>query len=531
MKCFAFGILRSVVAEKKYDIVMEYANKHTSNDKSIIIQEYAGSDIRVFTRGNDINVLCPKDMSVTQENALTKAIANGTIFDDAETVDNTAKYISLTKLPHRGIANRGIEQPKKINFVISLVIGKMNDDGRCCVDDADIKNGCNCVDDMMKYDEKKTTVPDIVNDYIENKERYSLDKDTLRDIGYVQKEIDDIADVTPEDSINDDDYEYLDMNKDVTEQRYNSEDDTVQEGFLDRIKDWFNRKRQEGMDRLQPPKKETTPPEPPKCPEYDITKTVLEKIKKDTLIDYIHIDTTVVPYDSVKPTDSFIGGKPAYAERIPSKNGQALRFLAQINCSELPELKGYPSKGLLQFWITRNICDDDDCEVVYYSNPTNNTIDQLDIDTEMYDKEDQEWPIIDGSVGKMTFKKSQDSMSVEDYRFNDLFVNAYNEIAKQTEGVEEISAFHKIRKDVWDYIWKHTDLLSGGYGDKIGGYPHFCQYDPRESEKSEELLLLQIDSDGDFIQWGDCGTANFFIKEQDLMKYKFDNCMFHWDCY
>lgn len=220
MKCLAFGILRSVVAEKKYDIVMEYANKHISNDKSIIIQEYAGSDIRVFTRGNDINVLCPKDMSVTQENALTKAIANGTIFDDAETVDNTAKYISLTKLPHRGIANRGIEKPKKINLVISLVIGKMNDDGRCCVDDADIKNGCNCVDDMMKYDEKKTTVPDIVNDYIENKERYSLDKDTLRDIGYVQKEIDDIADVTPEDSINDDDYEYLDMGRDIRDQRY-----------------------------------------------------------------------------------------------------------------------------------------------------------------------------------------------------------------------------------------------------------------------------------------------------------------------
>lgn len=740
MNGFKHDLIKLLVSDKRFSAITEYCSIEHPDRHQVVVSEYTGSDVRLLKQDEKIHIICPQNMSVVQENAVVQAIENGTIFDDAETVDNSAKYISLTTIPHNAIVNGGKVPPKKINIALSCVIGRMDDNGRCPVDDADMTNGYNCCKDMLLHKTNNTEVNDIVDNYIDNKDHMSIEKSLRYDINRIQDEIDSIEDIDADDAVTDDDWDYLDMtepesdvNDDVSDDSddcysesfwevddecdgtfttklsvsvaswmekcynlwktipdevwssnvlgvdiINNTDDNwhlavttpelfkdllnetirccnaitfividfdklsddrkrihegtpfdhdellkfvdeikvlssqimssalytgsytadkqmnkeelktvndtheigiifcsfvydwiskyskyflrhmqecvniaeshnafqeatdmisneykeYQEGFFSRIKDWFNKKRQEGMDRSQSSEKEHTTPQPPSCPEYDITKTVLEKIKRDTAIDCAGIEISRISPDSVKSTDSVIGGKPPYAEKIPSRNGKELRFLAQVNCSELPELKGYPNKGLLQFWISNDIVDDEECEVIYYENPTNNRIDQLEIDMNMYDNEDDNWPMKPGSVVKMTFKKMPESMSIEDYRFDNLFVEAYNEIAKNTEGVEEIKAFHEIKKEVWAYIGKHTDLLSGGYGNKIGGYPHFCQWDPRESEKSEELLLLQLDSDDNgVIMWGDFGTANFFIKEQDLINHKFGNCMFHWDCY
>jgi uncharacterized protein YwqG len=68
-------------------------------------------------------------------------------------------------------------------------------------------------------------------------------------------------------------------------------------------------------------------------------------------------------------------------------------------------------------------------------------------------------------------------------------------------------------------------------GHKIGGYAYFTQCDPREGEpeRKDDLLLLQIDTDGE-IMWGDAGVANIFINAQDLKNKKFDKAYFNWDC-
>lgn len=527
MNGFGIELIKMMISQKKYSSITDctkimYPDKNTN----LVIQEHVGDDIRVYKENGTINILCPEKMTVVQEGALAKAIENGTIFDDADTVDNGAKYIELTTLPYRGMCNKGIDMPEKLHKMTSIVIGKMDDDGRCGQCDIDLDTGNKFYKDMINHVDNNTSVADVVTHYVGNKDGF-LNNDLRRDMRGVRDEIERVQGIDHEATVSDDDWEYMSMDDPVGE---STSPTNFQEGFFDKLKDWFNKQRQKGMDRSQSPKKDSTPPPPPTCPEYDIVKTVLEKIKQDTLIDCISIEISQISQDSVNPTDSVIGGKPPYAEKVPTKKGDELRFLAQINCSELPELKGYPNKGLLQFWVSKDICVDEECEVVYYANPTNNKIDQLNIDMDVYDKEDDEWPIKTGSVGKMTFKKSQESMSTDDYRFDNLFAKAYNEIAKNTEGVEEIEAFCDIKDEIWKYLWNHTDLVSSGDGNKIGGYPHFCQWDPRESEKSEELLLLQIDSDDDFILWGDYGTANFFIKERDLINHKFGNCMFHWDC-
>lgn len=67
-------------------------------------------------------------------------------------------------------------------------------------------------------------------------------------------------------------------------------------------------------------------------------------------------------------------------------------------------------------------------------------------------------------------------------------------------------------------------------GHKIGGYPNFTQNDINR----HDILLLQIDSEGTDeheIMWGDCGIANFFIREKDLKELNFDEVIYNWDCY
>lgn len=50
------------------------------------------------------------------------------------------------------------------------------------------------------------------------------------------------------------------------------------------------------------------------------------------------------------------------------------------------------------------------------------------------------------------------------------------------------------------------------------------------------VMLLQVDSEfveGErryLILWGDCGIANFFIREKDLKAQDFSNILYNWDC-
>jgi uncharacterized protein YwqG len=69
-------------------------------------------------------------------------------------------------------------------------------------------------------------------------------------------------------------------------------------------------------------------------------------------------------------------------------------------------------------------------------------------------------------------------------------------------------------------------------GHKIGGYAYFTQSDPRDEkeDRSDWVLLLQMDSQGDDILWGDVGVGNFFIHPDDLKRKDFSKVLYNWDC-
>ena len=70
---------------------------------------------------------------------------------------------------------------------------------------------------------------------------------------------------------------------------------------------------------------------------------------------------------------------------------------------------------------------------------------------------------------------------------------------------------------------------------KLGGYPHFTQYDVREGNYEQyDTLLFQLtsaDLNGEnAVMFGDWGVCNFFISKRDLLRCDFTNVLYTWDC-
>lgn len=171
-------------------------------DKELIIHEYDGYIPRLFGDDRTIELMLPSDMDTVVENAVVEAINNGTLFDDAEHVNNTASYITMTSYPLSGMSNRGKNEPVSIKHAIGSVVGAMNDEGRFGRDECDAENGTNFAHDIVKHGkDKDSSVNDLVDSYLDAKNHNKLSLGYRRSLNGVYEEIDDINDVAPEDSI------------------------------------------------------------------------------------------------------------------------------------------------------------------------------------------------------------------------------------------------------------------------------------------------------------------------------------------
>ena len=223
-----------------------------------------------------------------------------------------------------------------------------------------------------------------------------------------------------------------------------------------------------------------------------------------------------------------------------SSNHEQLALLAQINCAELPENNLYPKVGILQFWIGRDdlMGLEDDYKVVYFEN-IDNTITREEVLTKYKPLDpnnyDQYTPFdpTNAEFG-LTFEKGISTITVPDYRFEDIVINAIHELYPD----EEVSKLYSdLGADVHEYLYTSVE----GLNHAIGGYPNFTQYDPRgyNSEEGEQspydIMLLQVETDWSKgrdveIMWGDCGVGNFFISEENLKNRNFEDVLYNWDC-
>jgi uncharacterized protein YwqG len=212
--------------------------------------------------------------------------------------------------------------------------------------------------------------------------------------------------------------------------------------------------------------------------------------------------------------------------------------LAQLNFAELPRLDGFPDRGILQFFITGDDMygmDPDDparqsgFRVIYhpevgtstFPNPAQPDGGRLTVPFEGAFR-------LSATAGTMP-------MTVSDWRFPRAIDDSWRRCTGSGPGPDVSSAAYDLVLDAAtqrDPAAVEGDGLLGAH--QIGGYALFTQEDPRgyeEKWRGHTTVLLQIDSVGDDIMWGDMGVASFLIEPQRLSQCDFSNVLYTWDCY
>lgn len=221
---------------------------------------------------------------------------------------------------------------------------------------------------------------------------------------------------------------------------------------------------------------------------------------------------------------SIIGGK-INEEPPRSASGKPMRLLAAIFCSELPENDIFPQRGVLRFYIMPDDTYGADFDEL---NVQKNFRVLFDADEDSFTTsthfvpDDENFPIF--GAFRPSFTADNEAMTICDYMFDSTAQDAINESAEQG-----------LSKD--DYYDSEFTAMIGGEGHKLGGYPMFTQWDPRDESRymKYDCLLLQIDTDynngENKTMFGDSGVCNFFIPREKLKNQDFSDVLYTWDCY
>lgn len=146
--------------------------------------------------------------------------------------------------------------------------------------------------------------------------------------------------------------------------------------------------------------------------------------------------------------DSKIAGDPYFPkhETYPTdENGQPMKLLAQINFSHIPQLDGYPSSGILQFYISihddvyglnfDDRCEQKDFRVIYFENIIENE-DELVSDFSFIGTGECDFPIL--SEAAVEPVKSSEWVLPTDFQF------------EQYTGMETMEFFGQFDEDEED---------------------------------------------------------------------------------
>lgn len=237
--------------------------------------------------------------------------------------------------------------------------------------------------------------------------------------------------------------------------------------------------------------------------------------------------------------DSKIGGLPYWDPRRPypvDASGEKLFLLAQLNFDRLQAEEPLPQRGMLQFFIGQDDLFGMDCDrpdlqdgfrVVYHEHidpsVTPERVRALDVPTHA----DVEYsPVCREAAVRM--ERAVSYMGPDDARFAGLFKAVVRDILGEDMGAQ--SVYRYLGSGDFGYLCGQL----GGGGHRMLGYPFFTQSDPRGPGSPYDTLLFQLDSDSagreDYVLWGDCGVANFFINRRDLENRDFTKVLYNWDC-
>ena len=209
MNNIAKDILCQIIKTRKVKAFNEFSQIELGG--KLVAESYNGTALRVYNYGDKTHLMFPKELTPVQEGALADAIESGAIFDDAKTVDNAAVYAVGTTMPLRAMANKGIEEPKHLISLVKPVIGTLDDHCRANCGQIEIDNGSNFVKDIAAGGETGNTVVDVVDNYLGVEPEDELPAAIAGDIVGTEKELRKAVLDGPEDSIDEDDYDEVEI--------------------------------------------------------------------------------------------------------------------------------------------------------------------------------------------------------------------------------------------------------------------------------------------------------------------------------
>lgn len=243
----------------------------------------------------------------------------------------------------------------------------------------------------------------------------------------------------------------------------------------------------------------------------------LEILKEINAASRPSIGITAKPLDKDidAPWKSKFGGTaflPQEIDHPKNDTGDYLTFLAQLNFSNMPKLDGFPTKGVLQFYI-----DNDDTlgmhtagghKVIYISSEQmTGTIRRSNLPLEITEIFPVECP------HALSFHKRKQPISPMSAGFEQIFKAYLNDEDSRDE-------FRSLYYAVVQFEDSH----------QVGGHASFVQDPPvfLDEEYDQYEVLLKMDYEY-HINWGDAGIANFLIKKEDLAILDFSKTEYWWD--
>ena len=199
----------------------------------------------------------------------------------------------------------------------------------------------------------------------------------------------------------------------------------------------------------------------------------------------------------VSATQSHAGGYPFTPDDLPwpvDEAGDPMLFLVQVNFAEVPPLEGFPSEGMLQWFVGNG--DTGNYGLTIGGEDEGRT----GFVARWWTAADLERPSLqspttpqphDWSPGPL---ETLDAVAVE-------FVPTVTLISVNSdEGQEEMELVEEL-----------TDLLPDVFhtGSHVGGHPAFMQNDPRYREDRANTLILDLGYD-ELFDWGAVGVGHLF---------------------
>jgi uncharacterized protein YwqG len=229
--------------------------------------------------------------------------------------------------------------------------------------------------------------------------------------------------------------------------------------------------------------------------------------------------TPYFPYDY--PWNTFYLPHPAKVNDTPwpkhLKTGKELMLLLQLNFAEMPSLPLFPQKGILQLFV-----DDgnwhhlgEQLQVIYHPD----VFTEKELQFTEFNNSTDAYQVRERAIA---FHPDMELLTASDFRFSSTLPEQV--FADRNLWIDFLSITdHRYSKQQKEF----------DYGfNKISGY-HYSQngQDPRKDlpEWHDSVLLVQFQDYDTGLEWGDGGSAQFFIKKKDLAELNFQDLLFHWD--